>query len=162
VPEYYGVAEASARRTGEALPDRRYYEEIWSAYAREDRCAILLVRHGTVTVGAIFLAIDKTAASLLGGVSEPGALHMRVNDFMHWSTMLWAREIGLRFYRLGPWFPSVDPDWPIAKVSRFKKKFGGRPFTVLQGSLYRKPERYREAGDLLLQELCGAPHVTKS
>jgi hypothetical protein len=159
---YFGVARASVERTGEALPDRRYYEDIWSAYAREGRCAILLARQGAAVVGGVFLVIDKSAASLLGAVSDPRALPMRVNDFMQWSTLLWAKEAGLRFYRLGPWFPSVDPEFAIAKVSRFKKKFGGRSLTVIQGSWYRKPERYREPGRLLVDELCGTRCETTS
>ncbi len=156
VHEQYRLARLSAERTGETLPPVEHYLDIWRAFHADDRCALLLVRDGPRRVAALMLLVDKLAMSFLAGVSDPQYLPMRVNDFMHWRAMVWAKARGIRHYRLGPWFPTVDPEWPIAKVSRFKTKFGGRSMTILQGSLFRKPEKYRASALKLVDALTGS------
>ena len=54
----------------------------------------------------------------------------------------WGRQAGDRIYRLGPFFPEVPREWPIARVSAFKTKFGGRSIPLVYASLYRRPEKY--------------------
>lgn len=152
--EYYRIAKLSASRTGESLAPPDYYLDLWRAFAAERRCVFLFVGHGQRRVAALVLLVDKGASSFLAGVSDPEYLPMRVNDFMHWSAIRWAKQRGLRYYRLGPSFPTVDPEWPIAKVSRFKTKFGGRPRTIIHGSFFRRPEKYRESALTIVNALC--------
>ena len=144
IDTYYDLARLSAQRTGETLAPIEYYREIWQRFSLSGRCALLFAYDGDRPAAAVFLLIDKRAASYLAGVSDPGSLSKRPNNFMHWSAMLWARERGLSHYRFGPIFPEVPPDWPIARVSRFKSQFGARSVTVIQGSYFRRPERYLE------------------
>ncbi len=59
-------------------------------------------------------------------------------------------------YRFGPAFPEVPDDWPIARVSRFKEKFGGQSFTTIQGSLFLKPEKYLAGAAGHLSRLCAS------
>ncbi|MEO7728976.1 MAG: hypothetical protein ABIS45_17120, partial [Burkholderiales bacterium] len=54
----------------------------------------------------------------------------------------------------GPSFPEVPKDWPIARVSKFKTKFGARPFTTIQGSLFRHPDKYLAAAQFHISTLC--------
>ncbi|MGH9904490.1 MAG: GNAT family N-acetyltransferase [Pyrinomonadaceae bacterium] len=154
IDEHYRIAKLSATRTGEGLAPYDFYRDVWRAFASERRCAVLFAKRGSATAAAVILLIDKGGASFLAGVSDPEYLPMRVNDFLHWSAIVWSKRAGLHFYRLGPWFPTVDPEWPIAKVSRFKKKFGGRAYTIIQGSYFRHPEKYLAAGQKLLGDLC--------
>ena len=109
-----------------------------------------IVRRVTASVvlvslaAALFLIIDKGAASFLAGVSHHDFLPLRVNDYLHWQAMCWAKERSLRVYRFGPVFPEVPAAWPVAQVSRFKGKFGGQSLITIQGNYFRKPERYRD------------------
>jgi hypothetical protein len=154
VDAYYDLAHRSAQRTGEVLAPLDYYREIWRRFSPSDRCALLFVRDGARLAAAVFLAIDKGAASYLAGVSDPELLAKRPNNLLHWLAILWARDRGLALYRFGPVFPEVPADWPIARVSHFKGQFGARSVTVIQGSYFRRPERYLEPAIAHLRELC--------
>jgi hypothetical protein len=154
VSRYYDLAKRSAQRTGESLVSQHYFEDIWQYLKPRHRCAIAIVKHEGKDVAALLLGIDKGAATFLGGVSDPTALHLRVNDFMHWQAMLWLKSIGAELYRLGPVFPEVPEDWPIARVSRFKKKFGGRSVPIIQGSYFLAPDRYLDGGTRALNQRC--------
>jgi hypothetical protein len=153
IDRYYELAQISAERTGEALPPIEYYREIWRRLQPTGRCAVLFAYDGNRAAAAVFLLIDKGAASYLAGASDPRLLEKRPNNFIHWRAILWARERGLTHYRLGPVFPEVPPEWPIARVSRFKSEFGARSVTVIQGSYFRRPERYLEAAIAQLRQL---------
>jgi hypothetical protein len=144
IEDYYTLAEVSAQRTQECLPSREYYQSIWSALHRRGQCAVLFARHGDRRVAAIYLLVDKGSAFYLAGVSHHDFLPMRVNNFLHWEALRWARNHGCRRYRLGPVFPELPRDWPVSRVSRFKGEFGAASRTITQGSLFLKPERYLE------------------
>jgi hypothetical protein len=154
IDSYYDLARRSARRTGESLHSIQFYHDIWARCHDLGRCALLFATKHGKAVAALFLLIDKSAMSFLGGVSDPDSLPMRGNDFLHWSAICWGSRQGLRRYRLGPWFPEVPATWPIAQVSRFKTKFGGKSRTIIQGSCFRRPERYRAAADAQFELLC--------
>lgn len=150
---YYALALRSAERTGEALPPIDYYKDVLLRLGPQNRAGVALAHHqGQPVAGLLFLG-DRGAVSYLAGVSEPAALEVRPNDFIHWSFMLWAKEQRFDLYRLGPNFPEVPPDWSIARVSQFKTKFGGRSVPMIQGSLYRNPDRYLEELQARVDEL---------
>jgi Acetyltransferase (GNAT) domain len=157
IARYYRLARLSAQRTGESLPPVDYYSRVWSEFASAGRCAVLFAHRQRGDAGALFLCFDKHAASFFAGVSDPEALSLRVNDFLHWRAIGWLKERGMECYRLGPAFPELLEDWPIVRVSRFKTKFGGRSVPVIQGSLFRKPEKYLAHGIAHLQAACARP-----
>jgi hypothetical protein len=146
VDDYQGLARLSAQRTGEAPRPPGFFAALYAALRPAGRCRILFARHGGRPVGGLVLLIDKGSVHFLAGASDPGALPMRVNDFLHWSAIQWARRQGYGQYRLGPTFPELPADWPVARVSRFKGKFGGRGVALLQGSRFLHPERYALQG----------------
>lgn len=152
--EYYRLAQLSAARTGESIAPQAYFREILSSFSASGRAAIVFALHEGKRVGAVLLGIDKGSSSFLGGVSDPEYLPMRVNDFLHWSVIRWAKGFGLHCYRLGPLFPEVHPEWPIAKVSKFKGKFGGKSYRFIQGSKFIHPEKYADGAVKHIQMVC--------
>jgi hypothetical protein len=154
IHDYYAIAEKSAQRTGEALLPEDYFQTIWRTFHPYDRCAVLFAKKDATRVAALLLLIDKGAASYSAGVSDPEYLHLRVNNFLHWSAIVWARRKGLTHYRLGPVFPELPGDWPVSKVSAFKRKFGAQPVTIIQGSHFRHPDLYLTAAIAHLRLLC--------
>ena len=142
VDSYFNIAEESAKRTKEEIAPRSYFDDLVSYFARISRIGLCFALHNGQRVAAVLLAIDKGAASYLGGVSLPDYLPKRVNDFLHWSAIKWANSNGLQWYRLGPVFPEAPSEWPISMVSRFKAKFGGRSWTIIQGGHYLHPDKY--------------------
>jgi hypothetical protein len=143
--EYFDLARLSAVRTGEELPPAAYYEDVLNGLP--GRAHVLLARHGGAAAAGLVVLVDKGAVHFLAGASAPDALALRVNDFLHWNAILWAKGAGHEVYRLGPTFPEVPADWPIARVSRFKAKFGGRARTIVQGSRFLRPERYAQLAE---------------
>ncbi|MBU6378571.1 MAG: GNAT family N-acetyltransferase [Gammaproteobacteria bacterium] len=134
IDRYWTLAQTSALRTGETLSSRRYYETVHGRLGPQGRATIYFARHEGCDVAALFLVLDKSGASYLGGVSDTEFLALRPNDFIHWHAMLDLKARGISQYRLGPIFPEVPGDWPIAKVSRFKSKFGARSYPTIVAS----------------------------
>jgi hypothetical protein len=154
IAEYYELAQTSARRTGEDLAPIEYYRCIYEAFHASRRCAVLFARHGGRAVAALLLLIDKQSAQFFAGVSHHEYLSMRVNNFIQWKAMQWLRSQGIKWYRLGPVFPELPDDWPVSRVSWFKGRLGGQSRTIIQGSLFRKPERYREDALEVVRRIC--------
>jgi len=154
IERYHEIACVSARRTSEELPAVDYYRDLWRRFGASGNMTLLFARRANVTTAGMILLVDKGAANFFAGASLPEELPNRVNDFLHWSAMVWAKNAGLLRYRLGPSFPEVPADWPIARVSRFKTKFGGSSHTVLQGSLFLRPEKYTEVAARQSALLC--------
>ena len=142
VDAYYELATASAGRTRESIPSIEYFRVLAARLAPTSRMAMIFALHKDQRIACVLLGVDKGAATFLGGVSDPDFLHLRPNDFCHWSVIKWAKKSGLARYRLGPIFPELPEDWPISKVSRFKAKFGGQSYTTIQGSRFLNPEKY--------------------
>ena len=97
-------------------------------------------------MAAVMLLVEQCWGQLYGGVFGPGeAPYVRERlravalDRLGKACRLEIIPLWTRVSQ------SVDRRWAIAKVSRFKKKFGGRPYTIIQGSLFRHPEKYRAA-----------------
>ncbi len=151
---YYALAELSARRTGESLPPYDYYARIWETFHARGHCRFLFAQAGEERLAALMLFADRGAMTFAAGVAAPEALPLRANDFVHWEAIRLAKREGFSHYRLGPIFPEVPPSWPIARVSRFKGKFGGRSVPIVQGSCFLDPGRYLQQGIDLLTALC--------
>jgi hypothetical protein len=151
---FYSVATRSAARTGESLAPIDYYCDIWRLFAQRGRSYLIFAERDGSPAATIVLLVEKGSALYLAGFSDPEFLPFRVNNFIHWSAMIWLKRAGVHYYRLGPAFPEVPQDWPIAKVSRFKTKFGARGVPVMQGSHFRKPEKYAVNAERLISELC--------
>ena len=151
---YLDIAIAAAERTGEALPGRDYFAALQRAFGPSGRIAVLFACHEGRRVAATLLAVDKGAATYFGGCSLSKVLPLRVNDFLQWSVQQWAHRRGLESYRLGAHFPEVPRDWPIAKVTWFKTKFGARSIPVIQGSKFLAPHKYLAGGTTRLTEHC--------
>jgi hypothetical protein len=156
VRTYYALAEISAQRTGEALPPFEYYARIWETFHDRGQCRFLFAQAGETPLAALLLFADRGAMTFAAGVAAPEALPLRANDFVHWEAIRLAKREGFSHYRLGPVFPEVPPSWPIARVSRFKGKFGGRSVPIVQGSCFLDPARYLQQGIDLLAALCEA------
>jgi hypothetical protein len=154
VREYYTLAEVSARRTGESLPPFDYYLRIWRTFRDRGQCRLLFADAGDQRLAALLLFADRGAMTFAAGVARPEALPLRANDFVHWEAIRLAKRQGFSHYRLGPVFPEVPASWPIARVSRFKGKFGGRSVPIVQGSFFLDPARYLQQGIALLTALC--------
>jgi len=140
------IAERSSRRTGEAAPDVAYFNELLAGESSRHVTTLLALDSSSNPIGALVLAVYKDVAHFLHGYSDPESLDLRVNDFLHLSAIEWARGEGLDFYRLGPFFPEVPPDWPISKVSRFKTKFANTSVPIRQGSIFVEREKYVDLG----------------
>lgn len=154
VRAYYALAELSARRTGESLPPYDYYRRIWQMFGGCGHCRLLFAETGEQRLAALMLFADRGAITFAAGVAAPESLPLRANDFLHWEAIRMAKREGFSHYRLGPIFPEVPPFWPIARVSRFKRKFGGRSVPIVQGSFFLDPSRYLQQGIDLLTALC--------
>jgi hypothetical protein len=156
IDAYYRIAVKSSARTGESLMPPGYYHELRQRLAPSGCCVVAFAIKDAQRIAAALLLIHKQAATYNAGVSDPAFLAMRGNDFLQWSIIIWAKRRGLSHYRLGPFFPDVPRDWPIARVSWFKTKFGGRSVGVIQGSYFRHPEKYLDSARQQLDELCRA------
>jgi len=151
---YYSVALDSARRTGESLPPLDYYTRVWRKFGPAGQCRLLFAELEGVPQAALMLFADRGAITYAAGVALSEGLSLRPNDFIHWEAIRLAQREGFTHYRLGPMFPEVPDSWPIARVSRFKGKFGSRAVPIIQGSYFVDAAHYFEPGVEILRLLC--------
>jgi hypothetical protein len=118
------------------------------------QCRLLFAVLDGIPSAALMLFADRGAITFASGVARSASLPTRPNDFIHWEAIRQARREGFSHYRLGPIFPEVPAAWPIARVSRFKGKFGGRSLPIIQGSYFVEPARYLEQGLQMVRLLC--------
>ena len=144
---YLDLARKSSLRTGEVLPPSDYYSAILERFADSGNVLVAFARSEERDAAALILLAAKQGVSFLAGVSDPDMLAMRPNDFIHWHAILEAKKAGFEAYRFGPTFPEVPSQWPIAKVSSFKGKFGGRAIPIIQGSLFLDSDRAVSAAE---------------
>lgn len=143
----------SAQRTGESTPDPLYFEELLNGECSR-HITTLMARHPTRgVVGCLLISTYKNVTHFLHCYSDPESLKYRVNDLLHLRAIEWARAEKMDFYRLGPFFPEVPPDWPISKVSRFKTKFANTSVPIRQGSVFFQREKYIQLGLQVLTEM---------
>jgi hypothetical protein len=154
IDDYYELAQHRAQQTKQGLPPRNFYLALARRLGRQRIRLFLAEQNGKLAAGLILLA-DKGALSFFASASHQDCLQFRVNDFIHWSAIQWGAMNGFHSYRLGPWFPEVPDDWAIAKVSKFKTKFGGRQISSVQASFYRHPQQYLQAGIAALSQYVG-------
>jgi hypothetical protein len=128
---------------------------VWESLSPTGRCAVFFAYHEGVRAAGLFLLIDKHGVQYFAGVSHQDFLPLRVNNFLHWQAICWARNQGLRHYRLGPIFPELPDNWPVSRVSRFKGEFGASSVPLIQGSLFLKPGRYLEDARRAVALRCG-------
>ena len=152
--EYHRLATLSAKRTGEAIPAIDYFETIRDLLLPLKRCSFIFASLSGQNVGAAILLHAKESAYYFAGVSDPSYLSQGVNDFLQWKAIAFLKDTGSCHYRLGPYFPGLPADWPVAKVTRFKSKFGARPFSIIQGSKFLKPKRYARLAQEYVTRLC--------
>lgn len=146
VEDYYTLAQASAKRTNESLPSLNYYQDLWDSFNGKGFCEILFAQLNGKNVAAVWLLVYKNSATYMAGISDPNHLPIGVNDFIQWETIRWAKRAGLKYYRLGPIYPELPVDWPVVRVSKFKGKFGGTSYPIIQGSHFLTPEKYSVTG----------------
>lgn len=153
IEKYYELAVLSANRTKEQLPNKEYYLRLYSNFTMHNKVKILFAQKDKELVSAIFLILDKKGANFFGGVSHPDYLQYRVNDFIHWEAILWAKNNSFLKYRLGPIFPSLPKEWNICKVSKFKRKLGGNSYKIVQGCYYDNYALYLDDAKKNLEKL---------
>lgn len=129
---YAEIAAVSALRTAESIRSAGYYDDL-VRLAEMGRAVIFHIKSDSLIVAAAVVLLDKGSASYLSGASDAQFHGLHVNDFLHWNIIKWLRRNGYAHYRLGPTFPEVPSDWPVAKVAAFKARFGGRSLPVIQG-----------------------------
>lgn len=139
------LSTKSAARTGEVLPACTYFRQLISAAPHRGQVTVIAaVDSSDSLAGALIVAHDKGVVHFLHAYSDPGHLQSRVNDLLHLSAIEWARQAGFAFYRLGPYFPEVPQEWPIARVSKFKTKYANRHVAIRQGSVFINHHKYAD------------------
>jgi hypothetical protein len=130
------------RRTGQAVMPEAYYADIFDGLCAAGRSNVLLAKLKEKLIGGVQFLTYKGASSFFAGFAVNEYLHLHVNDLLHWESILWSKRQGLECYRLGPHFPDLPTESEAAKKGRFKKKFGGQPFHILQASYFLSPDKY--------------------
>jgi hypothetical protein len=136
----------AAERTQQVLMPEQYYADIAASLANGQQSILLAKLDGKI-IGGIELIVNKSASSYFGGFGLNEYLNLRFYDVLQWYAILWSKNCGLKHYRLGPHFPDMPIESEIYKKGRFKKKFGGKPFHILQGSYFLTPELYTAPSD---------------
>jgi hypothetical protein len=136
------------QRTGQAAMPDTYYADVFQRFYAPGRCRVLLAKLKDKVIGGVQILVYKKSGAYFAGFGLNEYLALQYNDLLQWNAILWSKQQGLKCYRLGPHFPDAPLDAPIYKKGRFKKKFGGQPFHVLQGSYFLSPGKYAQTASV--------------
>ena len=152
------LRHAAAARTQQTLMPDQYYADVMALSAKGQQQLFLAKWQGQV-IGGLQLLIYKGAGHYFEGFGLNEYLSLRYYDVLHWYAILWSKRQGLKHYRLGPHFPDTPKAYPIYQKGRFKKKFGGQAYHILQGSYFLAPEKYTPKVSLDVDMPLTAPDV---
>lgn len=142
LPTLSALLEATGRRQGFSPYPVGYYEEMWRAFALDERAALFVAEHeGSVLAFTLVIGFADTATYKMGAWSGTKR-DVPPNELLHWTGMQWGKERGYRYYDFDDIDVSVaramaagDPLPAKASegLTRFKLGFGGEA-SVLPGA----------------------------
>jgi peptidoglycan pentaglycine glycine transferase (the first glycine) len=127
------MVQRTAERHGFQPYPRGYYEQMWRAFAAQERAQLLIAEHdGSPLSSQLLLTCNDTVTSkMIGWSGERSDLHP--NRGLEWAGIEWAKGQGFCWYDLDGIKPSVathvlagTEDITIPGPQQYKLSFGGQ------------------------------------
>jgi lipid II:glycine glycyltransferase (peptidoglycan interpeptide bridge formation enzyme) len=132
IREYHYIHKVSWNRTfGSHLP-LKHFEDMVS-YLEKDKVKLFFAQYKERNVSAILLHIYKDSAFYWGACSLEEGLKVRVNNYLLWSTILWAKSKGYKWFEIGLFQPYPGSNYKEYSVGQYKAQFSNNYYPALEG-----------------------------
>ena len=151
---FYKMLRRTSARKNFAIRGFSYFSTIWKEMATHGLAELFFATYqDRILAGALVFVFGKICWYMYGA-SETIYSNVRPNYALQWHIIKWAKEKGCLWYDLrGVASFNPSPNHSGYGVYKFKKGFGGQPFTFLGDYYYIfKPNLYKhwERGEILL------------
>lgn len=156
--EFYGLLRESSRRKKFPVRSFSYFESLWNNLAPDGYARLFFATsNGETLAGELVLRFGNICWDMYRASVDRNR-NLRPNYALQWKIMQWAKKKGCLWYSLRG-VPSFNPppEHSGYGVYKFKKGFGGVPFTFAGDYYYIfKPKLYKywEMGERMLNK-CG-------
>jgi len=135
IEEYYKVHCETYRRTGVSPHPKAYFQGIYKHVCKNGHATIwkALAPNG-LPIAFEIIGLFKSGAIYWAGCCRSEHLHSGVNYFLQYSSMIWAKTQGAKWFENGEAFPNTS-DKKLMGLTTFKGKFGGELHRFYKGTL---------------------------
>ena len=169
LPKFFEWMQTTAAENPWSYYDLAYYRKAWRLFGPRGMMRFLLACYEDEPVSGIMVIALGHWAVFKWGASSGAHLSMHPNELLHWHAMLWAKDMGCRYYDLGGITPKVaealergeqPPPGKGAGIAQFKLRFGDmatfpQPFDNSYGLRPRRFVRWAIDGAWKLEFLRG-------
>lgn len=108
IPSFYSLLKGTAARQDFVLESENYFEQMWRLFRPPGHVKLLIAEYQGEPISAAWLVPFGDTVIYKRGAWSGRHGNWRPNELLQWSTILWARDNGYRYYDLdGVHLPTV-------------------------------------------------------
>lgn len=142
IKDYHKLHTETFKRTGAKIRPLRYFEDIWNAFHDKGYTTIFFAEKNNERIGSVIILSYKSCATYWAGVTKTRYRDLPVSTFLLWHAVRRAKEDGMRWFEVGPFFPNHPKDSKMYKIGKFKEQFGGQTRRLQEGTKIYSKEKY--------------------
>jgi lipid II:glycine glycyltransferase (peptidoglycan interpeptide bridge formation enzyme) len=122
---FYKLIRAAGERDEFFVEPYEFFADIFESLSQSGMLKILIARHETVPLAAMFyIQYGDRATYFYGGIANERR-ELMAGYALQWEAIKLARAEGMRVYDFFGFTELDDPEHPYQNFSRFKRQFGG-------------------------------------
>jgi lipid II:glycine glycyltransferase (peptidoglycan interpeptide bridge formation enzyme) len=122
---FYQLIKAAGERDEFFVEPYEFFADIFSSLSHGGMLKILIARHQTEPLAAMFyIQYGNRATYFYGGIANEKR-ELMAGYAMQWEAIRLARSQGMQIYDFFGFTELDDPDHPYQNFSKFKRQFGG-------------------------------------
>lgn len=130
---YEKIHRESWQRTGLTPNPLKYFTEMWDRFGKNDNAKFIFAEHAGKAIAGVLIHIFKQGVFYWGGCSIGEALRHRPNNYLLWSAITTAKQLGLSWFEVGQFqlHPGANPK--EYNVGKYKAQFGKDYYIPFEG-----------------------------
>ena len=139
IDEFYQLFSQTTERDGFSGHPKNYYLSMLKTLGSK-RAKLYVAKYQGKALAACIVTYFKDTATYYFGASSSENRNTMAPYLLHYKAMIDAKEMGYKWYDFFGIAPENQPNHPWAKVTDFKKKFGGKivNYFPAQEIIYKK------------------------
>ncbi|MCC7197057.1 peptidoglycan bridge formation glycyltransferase FemA/FemB family protein [Candidatus Peregrinibacteria bacterium] len=139
IDEFYNLFSQTTERDGFSGHQKSYYLSMLKTLGQK-HAKLYLAKYQGKALAACIVTYFKDTATYYFGASSSEHRNTMAPYLLHYKAMIDAKDLGYKYYDFFGIAPENEPNHPWAKVTDFKKKFGGKVINYFpaQEIIYKK------------------------
>jgi hypothetical protein len=141
---YHSIHVANWKRTNANPHGIAHFSDMARQLGNDAHLKFFFAENGAVPVAAIMLYVFKDSVFYYGGCSLPEAMKLKANNLLLFSSVLWAKQAGYKWFGVGLFECSPGRDSKEYSVGKYKTQFTKTYFEAYEGVKYYTAAGIRE------------------